>query len=317
MTDDSNLDYDVDDQDEPRGGLNGQAIGLVAVSILLVVSLFFTYKYYKDYKKVKATEKKQISAVDSLRGLSSSLKDSVSTKSAENEELLKKKFELEDKLNKVEDKRDSVQKLLNNSRYRERRYRVEAGRLKKLLEDAQDKVDSLQKAYDEISAGSGSTLAEYRKQIEQLTTERNSLASQNQTLQAEMSKLKNDSQNALFALTVRAIPGELRRSRFSASTKARNTDRVQVSFQLTRAPAANENIVIKLFDATNKEVPLKPAYRNNIGKPTPTNQQIIVEPDSDARRKFSRGNYSIRLFLTNVDQGINNQSIGIAEFSLR
>lgn len=317
MTEDSNLDYDIDDHDEPKGGLNGQAIGLVVVSILLVVSLFFTYKYYNDFKTVKSADKQKTAAVDSLKGLSSSLKDSVTSKSTENEELVKKKFQLEDQLNKAEDRRDSVQKLLNNSRYRERRYRVEAGRLKKLYENAQDKADSLQKLYDEISAGSGSTLTEYRKQIEQLTTERNGLASQNQTMQAELSKLKNDTKNALFALTVRAIPGELRRSKFSPSTKAKNTDRVQLSFQLTRAPAANENIMVKLFDATNKEIPLKPTYRNNIGKPTPTNQQLVVEPDSDARRKFSRGNYSIRLFLTNVDQGINNQSIGIAEFSLR
>ena len=148
-------------------------------------------------------------------------------------------------------------------------------------------------------------------------TERNSLASQTQSLQTELSKLKNDSQNALFALNVRAVPGKVRRSRFSPSNRARRTDRVQIQFKLTRAPSAEETIVVKLFDATNKEIPLKPSYRNNIGKPSPTNQQLIVEPDVDAKRKFSRGNYSIRLFLTNVNQGINNQSIGIAEFSLR
>lgn len=317
MSEDSNIDFDVDDQDEPRGGLNGQAIALVGLTIALVVSLVFTYRFYKSNKKYKTTDKQQKVAVDSLKGLSSSLKDSVSSKTTENEELLKVKFKLEDKLGNAEDQRDSLQKLLNNSRYRERRYRVEAGRLKKLLENSQDKVDSLQKAYDEISAGSGSTLAEYRKQIEQLTTERNSLASQNQSLQAELSKVKDDNQNALFALTVRAVPGEIRRNRFSPSTRARRTDRVQISFQLSRAAAPNENIMLKLFDATNKEIPLKPSYRNNIGKPTPTNQQLIVEPDVDAKRKFSRGNYSIRLFLTNVNQGINNQSIGIAEFSLR
>ncbi|HAS40989.1 MAG TPA: hypothetical protein DCS93_10935 [Microscillaceae bacterium] len=311
------LDFDIDDKDEPRGGLNGQTLAIVGLALALVVSIIFAYRFYSSNKKFKAVDKEQKQAVDSLKGLSSSLKDSVSSKTTENEELVKRKFELEDKLNAAEDQRDSVQKLLNNSRYRERRYRLEASRLKKLLEDSEDKVDSLQKAYDEIAAGSGSTLAEYRKQIEQLTTERNSLASQNQSLQAELSKTKNDSQNALFALSVRAVPGEVRRNQFSPSTRARRTDRVQVQFKLTRAPSPEENIVVKLFDATNKEIPLKPSYRNNIGKPTPTNQQLIVEPDVDAKRKFSRGNYSIRLFLTNVNQGINNQSIGIAEFSLR
>ncbi|OJJ18702.1 hypothetical protein BKI52_24160 [marine bacterium AO1-C] len=311
------LDFDIDDKDEPRGGLNGQTLAIVGLALALVVSIIFAYRFYSSNKKFKAVDKEQKQAVDSLKGLSSSLKDSVASKTTENEELVKRKFELEDKLNAAEDQRDSVQKLLNNSRYRERRYRLEAARLKKLLEDSEDKVDSLQKAYDEIAAGSGSTLAEYRKQIEQLTTERNSLASQNQSLQAEISKLKDDNKNPLFAESLRVIPGEIQRGRFSPSTRARRTDRLQVQFKLTRASSPEENIVIKLFDATNKEIPLKPSYRNNIGKPTPTNQQFIVEPDVDAKRKFSRGNYSIRMFLTNVNQGINNQSIGIAEFSLR
>ncbi len=311
------LDFDIDDKDEPRGGLNGQTFAIIGLALALVVSIIFAYRFYSSNKKFKTTEKEQKQAVDSLKGLSSSLKDSVANKTTENEELVSLKFKLEDKLNAAEDQRDSVQKLLTNSRYRERRYRLEAARLKKLLEDSEDKVDSLQKAYDEIAAGSGSTLAEYRKQIEQLTTERNSLASQNQSLQAEISKLKDDNKNPLFAESLRVIPGEIQRSKFSPSTRARRTDRLQVQFRLTRAPSAEENIVIKLFDATNKEIPLKPSYRNNIGKPTPTNQQFIVEPDVDAKRKFSRGNYSIRMFLTNVNQGITNQSIGIAEFSLR
>ena len=150
MADD--LDFDIDDKDEPRGGLNTQAIVIGVLTIGLVVSIFFAFNYFRKYGKLASTEKERKEAVDSLKGLSSSLKDSVASKTTENEELLKRKFEVEDKLNAAEDQRDSVQKLLNNSRYRERRYRLEAARLKRLLENAEDKVDSLQKAYDEIAA---------------------------------------------------------------------------------------------------------------------------------------------------------------------
>ncbi len=246
-----------------------------------------------------------------------SLKQALKKQQTVNQQLVEIKFSLEDKLNMVEDQRDSVQKLLNNTRYRESRYRAEATRLLKLLHNHEDKLDSLQKVYDENAVGGAYTRAEYRKQIEQLTHERNNLASQNQILQVAISKLKDDNQKILIVESSKVIPGEIRRNQFSPSVRARRTDRLQVQFKLTRAPSPEENIVIKLFDATNQEIPLKSSYHNHIGKSTPTNQQFIVEPDVDTMPKFYRGNYSIRLFLTNVNQGITNQSIGIAEFSLR
>ena len=237
--------------------------------------------------------------------------------SKENELLVKYKFRLEDNLYMVEDQRDSLQKLLNNTRYRERRYRKEAIRLHRLLENSEGKIDSLQKAYNEIAAGSGSLLAEYRKQIEQLTTERNSLASDNQRLQRELAKSNKSNQIALFSLEVQVVPGRLSQGRFQTTTHARETDRIQVTFILTRAPSTDEKIIVKLLDVTNREVPLINNYQAQLGKPTPTNQMIIIEPAISTPRKLSRGNYYIRLFLTNKKQGIINQSIGIAKFSLR
>ena len=225
-----------------------------------------------------------------------------------NHKLLKNKV-LKEQVWAVADQRDSLQKLLNNSRYRERRYRSEAFRLKKMYEDTQDKADSLQKLYDEISAGSGATLGEYRKQIEQLTIERNGLASQNQALQAELAELKEPA--VLFALVMYAVSGKAGNGSFFPTINAQNTDRMRVSFQLTHPLRVSENLVIKLFDANEKEIPLKKAYRRYLS--LAINQKLIVE----FQRKLLRGNYYVRLFLTDVNVGVSNRQIGISEFSLR
>lgn len=256
--------------------------------------------------------------VDSLRELTKAIEDSLWVYRSRNEILLKAKLTLEDKLGSTEDQRDSVQMLLNNSHYRERRYRTEALRLKKILENSEDKVDSLQKAYDEIAIGSGATLAEYRKQIILLTKERNSLANKNQSLQTKLSKLKQINRNGLLALNVKAYPGKIRRNRFAAQSRARNVDRIWVEFKLTRAPkiSPKEQITVKLFDGTNYEIPLKP-YKDKLGKPKPTSQNLIVEPNFAERQKLSRGVYSIRLYLTIAEKGIYNQNIGRVEFTLR
>lgn len=249
--------------------------------------------------------------VDSLRELTKAIEDSLWVYRSRNEILLNAKFTLEDQ-------RDSVQMLLNNSRYRGHRYRIEALRLKKILESSVDRVDSLQKAYDEIAIGSGATLAEYRKQIILLTKERNSLASKNQSLQTKLSRLKQVNRNGLLALNIKAYPGKIRRNRFAAQSRAHNVDRIWVEFKLTRAPkiSPKEQIIIKLFDGTNYEIPLKP-YRDKLGKPKPTSQHLIVEPNITERQKLSRGVYSIRLYLTIAEKGIYNQEIGRAEFTLR
>lgn len=237
-------------------------------------------------------------------------------KQADYDELKKIQFALEDKLNRAEDQRDSVQKLLNNSRYRERRYRIEATRLKKILENSEDKLDSLQKAYNEIASASGTTLAEYRKQVIQLTNERNNLASENQWLQARLARLDTNSKDPLFALTMKATPGQIKRNQFSPQFRSRNVDRVLVSFRLTRVPNIQEQLMIKLFDGTNFEIPLKPASYQK-GKANTMIQSFIIEPDIITPRKFILGRYAVRLFFTDLKKGITQQSIGIAEFTLR
>ncbi|HAS40991.1 MAG TPA: hypothetical protein DCS93_10945 [Microscillaceae bacterium] len=221
---------------------------------------------------------------------------------------------LENILSTVGDQRDSLIVSLNDSRYREHSLRMEAIRLSQLLEHSKYRLDSLQNAI--ATKLDIFILREYRRQMEQVTTERNNLANQNQQLMARLAQSAKGDQS-LFAFKMSVVPGQIHNNRFSPSIKARNTDRLQISFLLTRALSAEENIVIKLFDATNNEIPLIADYRSQLGKPTPTNQQIIIKPATNNLRKFIRGNYSVRLYLTILDEDINNQSIGIAEFSLR
>ncbi|OJJ18703.1 hypothetical protein BKI52_24165 [marine bacterium AO1-C] len=252
---------------------------------------------------------------DSLKSLLSSYQDSLAFYKLGDKMLRETKLKLEDKLWATENQLDSVQKLLNNARYRERRYRTEAARLKNLLEGFESKVDSLQKAYDEIAVSSGATLAEYRKQIEQLTTERNNLANKVQHSSKQSVKPAKENGMALFAVNIQATSGKIYQGRFKTITRALLADRIRVIFTLTRAPSSNEKIVIKLFDSSNQEIALINDYQNKSGSLTAT-QQLIIKPAIDAPQKFSRGNYSIRLFLSNTKQGIQNQPIGIGEFSL-
>lgn len=226
---------------------------------------------------------------------------------------------LKKKLDQSQDRKDSVQKLLNFARYREGRYRTELRSLKKLLEKVESNLDSLQRAYNEIFSLGGSTLADYRKHIESLTTQRNSLASQNQVLQAKLNRLEKADNHtvALFVLEIRVIPSVFHQNRVHATYEARNANQLQVQFKLSRSPAFNDKIVVKLFDGFNQEIPLSKNYQKQLIIHRFANQKLVVEPDTDTKQKFTRGNYSIRLFLTNPQQGIQNQAIGIAEFSLR
>lgn len=230
--------------------------------------------------------------------------------------LLENKLLMEQTFN-AERRQDSLQVLLSNVRYRERFYQETASRLKGLYKNSRHEADSLQRVYNELSSKAGSTLTQYKKQVKKLTAERNELIRGVRLLQEELGKPKNTRNGAVFALTVRAVPGELRRKRFSASSRARNSDRIQISFLLNRIPAVDDIIAIKLFDATNRMIPLKPVYHNSFIRFATARWQFIVEPATDARRKFSRGNYSIRLFLINAAKEDVKQNIGIAEFSLR
>ncbi|HAS40990.1 MAG TPA: hypothetical protein DCS93_10940 [Microscillaceae bacterium] len=239
---------------------------------------------------------------------------------AQNNTEVKKEFEtvkvlLEDILITVEHQRDSLIKLLNNSLYRERRFRKELVRLNKGLKHSKYRFDSLQNAI--VNRHGTSNPAEYRRQIEQMTIERNKLAGQNQQLMQKLAKLNKDNR-ALFALKISVTPGQMYESRFRPTVRARKTNRIQVKFTLNRTPSPNEEITIKLFNSINQEIPL--VYKGKLGKLTSINQQLIIEPAPyyvNSNQNLSRGLYSICFFLTNVTQNIKKQPIGITTFALR
>ena len=61
MADD--LDFDIDDKDEPRGGLNTQAIVIGVLTIGLVVSIFFAFSNLKTCisKKIQTLRATKVS----------------------------------------------------------------------------------------------------------------------------------------------------------------------------------------------------------------------------------------------------------------
>lgn len=129
-----------------------------------------------------------------------------------NKKLIADKIQIEYNQAQTQRGKDSTQILLNGARYRERLYKTEATRLKTLLDNALGKMDSLQKAYDEISTISKSTLIEYQKVIVKVTKERNKLATDNATLQNKLNQLQGNVSD-LFPFDIRILPGEYRRKR--------------------------------------------------------------------------------------------------------
>ena len=153
-----------------------------------------------------------------------------------------------------------------------------------------------------------------------MTVERDALAKENQELKkkvAESAGTGGGQTIALFSKSMAAVPGELVRKVFSPSTRSQNTDRVQVSFALSRAPKSDEQILFRVFDATNKEVAVNPSYRKELGAPAnPTNQKVILPFEKALTRKES-GRFSVRMYLTSTEKGIANQEIGSTSFELK
>ncbi|MEO1652691.1 MAG: hypothetical protein AAFU64_04025 [Bacteroidota bacterium] len=228
--------------------------------------------------------------------------------------------DLLDEKNQLISARDSVQRLLDYTRVNERNARVKIGQLQKQLKDLQGKLDDVQQKYNDLLASSGTSSDEYKKLIQELTAERNSIAQENQRLQRELLSVKKDAESPIFALDMSAVPGELKKGRFSASRRSQNTDRVEVTFKLSRAPKPTENLIFKVFDATNQEIPVKPLYRNELNSPAdPTDQKITLEFEIGFLDRRAEGVYVTRLYLTDVNKGVEmeNKPIGFAQFEVK
>jgi len=297
-----------------------QNIVIGGLAILLIAAAFVIWNLSMNKNKLDSLAKDQKSKIDTLNTQKKTFITRLDSLEDRSFRLMKEAEELERQRDMYLSQKDSVERLLAYSRTNERNSRAKIATLEKRLKDLQTKLEDVQSKYDELLASSGTSATELKARVEQLTEERNKLSSENQRLQQELAAATGNADNrtAIFTTSLSAIPGELRRDKFSASTRSQNMDRVEVSFVLSRPPKPTENLIFKVYDGTNKEIPIKPTYRNELNAPAnPTNQKVILEFANGMLERSVRGNFSVRLFLTDVNKGLENQEIGLSEFAVK
>lgn len=288
---------------------------LAALLVLAVVAVVFLVNSRTTLKKDNVAKDSQIVKItkdfneqlDSLRVSEEKLSEQVKSLTSQKEKLASSK--------------DSVLRLLNYALANDRNSKGKVAQLEKSLREIQAKLGDVQKMYDDLLASSGSSGAEYKQRLEALSVERDNLAKENQDLKKQLATKAETGDNQKSALftsgAIVAQPGELKSGKFSASTRSQNTDRVQISFSLTRAPKADEQLLFRIYDATNKEVAVNPSYRKELTAPAnPVNQKLMLVFEKMLDRKSS-GRFSVRLYLTSTDKGIANQEIGQGTFTLK
>lgn len=124
-----------------------------------------------------------------------------------------------------------------------------------------------------------------------------------QQLQSEYDKLKVALEQALekntalsgrlYATHFVVTPGEIRRSRFSASTRARRTTHLRVGFTLTRPLKPSESIAVDVHHPEGV-FPVIQVYNNEL-KIQPNNR-VTMNLTSVNGRKFKRGNNTLNIY---------------------
>ncbi|OJJ18704.1 hypothetical protein BKI52_24170 [marine bacterium AO1-C] len=192
-------------------------------------------------------------------------------------------------------------------------YRLRAQQLRNLLDSSLNVVDSLEKSFEAISKLKPTSQDENQKVIKALKNELADLKGENLMLSFKVSKAQRAHQNALFALQMQATPGRIKREKyFSAAIRARNVSMVKVNIYLTRALEPTDEVVIKLMDEANNEIPLQ-SIKGSFNQP---NMQLMLTPDAN-QRTFFKGKYTIYLILNNSKQKIQEQTIGMTTFTLK
>jgi chromosome segregation ATPase len=308
------------DFDSPKGNglsFNGQNLSLILMVALLVGALIMIGWLVNSKSKLEKDSKTLENNYKNLESENQKNRSRLETLDAEALKMTKELEDLRTQKEKLITSRDSIARLLAYSRVNERNSQVKIAQLQKKLNELQTRLTDVQKRYDEALASAGTTDSELRRQVELLTAERNALAAENQKLQRDLQSATGNADNrtAIFASKMRANPGELSKGKFSASKRSQNIDRVEVTFTLSRAPKPTESLIFKIYDRTNKEIAVKPKYRNELNSPAnPTNQKVILEFESGKLGRKASGTYSVRLFMTDVNKGLENQEIGITQF---
>ena len=270
--------------------------------------------------KLQAQTKKQSDNITRLQVDSLNFAKNIAELNDQTTALGKEIEDLRTQKERLISQKDSVERLLAYSRANERNSQAKINQLQKQLKDLQTKLNVIQQKYDELLANSDNFGSNARQQVEALTAERNALAEENQRLQRELIAATGNADNrtAIFTTKMNVNPGEVKRNKFSTSTRSQNTDRLEVTFTLSRPPKPTENLIFKVFDSANKEILIKPKYRNELNAPAnPTNLKVMLEFEGGYLDRRASGIYSVRLYLTDINKGLENQEIGIRQFELK
>jgi len=311
------------DFDSPKSSglrINGQNTFLYVSVAILIAALVFIFFLVNSRNRISADNEKKTKTIADLQVQNKLIETRLDSLDAESIKMTKEMEDLRTQKEKLISSRDSVLRLLNYSRVNEKNAQTKVAQLQKKLTELQKQLTGIQQKYDELLASAGTTDSDLRRQVEALTAERNALAAENQKLQRELqaSTGNADNRTAIFTTKMTAMPGEVLRGKFSRSTRSQNTDRVEVNFTLSRAPKPTESLIFKIFDRANKEVAIKPKYRNELNAPAnPTNQKVVLEFETGKLDRKASGTYSVRMFLTDVNKGLENQEIGITQFEVK
>lgn len=292
----------------------------IVLLILFLAAAVVAFMFYRSSSKLDAVNKVNTERIDSLVDKSTEYVQKIKNLDDKAFRLEKEALQLDAERKRLIQEKDSISQLLAYTRANERNAQAKIAQLQKQLNTLQGRLNEVQKKYDDLLANSGVSGEDFQKQIQQLTAERNALSQENQRLQRELLAATGNADNrtAIFTTRMKAQPGELKKGKFSPSTRSQNTDRLEVTFALSRAPKPTENLIFKVFDSANKEVPINPRYRNEFNAPAdPTNQKVILEFENGMLDRRASGTYSVRLYLTDVNKGLEDQEIGINQFELK
>lgn len=192
-------------------------------------------------------------------------------------------------------------------------YREAAQQLKNLLDQSSPNLDSLEKHYVNLTQLKATPHDEEQKQIKALNSELAKLKGESFLRSLELSQARKAHQNALFTLNIEATPGRIRRERFfSPAIRAHHVARVKLDLYFTRVFNQQDRVTFRLTDAANNEIPLETIQG-------PFNQprlQVMLIPKAD-QPVFFKGKYIVYVILNNSKEHIQNQTIGLTEFTLR
>jgi len=121
---------------------------------------------------------------------------------------------------------------------------------------------------------------------------------------------KNSELNGkLFATHFRVRPGEIRRGKFSQSTRARRTTRLKAEYKLTRALQPGEKLIAEVF-INGGMFPIQEVYRNELK----SNNRVTMNLAPLGAKHFKKGNNTLNISVMRYG---NKTQVGSFVFYLR